>query len=57
MHARLRRQMNTHLPEVARHSEIMPDVVVELPFGGFHQGLKGAGAQVDDQPQSAVPQR
>lgn len=34
----------------------MPNVVVELAAGGFHQSFEGSGAQVDDQPQSAVPQ-
>lgn len=34
----------------------MPDVVVELPAGGFHQSFEGSGAQVDDQPQGSVPQ-
>lgn len=35
---------------------IMPDIVVEISFGGLHQGLEGTRAQVDDQPQSPVPQ-
>lgn len=35
----------------------MPGVVIELPTGRFHQGLKRTGAQVDDQPQGSVPQR
>lgn len=47
---------HTHLAEVAGHSNIVPGVVVELPTGRLHQGLEGTGAQVDDQPQSSVPQ-
>lgn len=48
--------MDTHLAAVARDSNIMPDTVIKLPTGWLHQGLKSAGAQVDDQPQSSVPQ-
>lgn len=47
----------TDLAEVAGHSDIMPDVVIELSAGWFHKGLEGTGAQVDDQPQSSIPQR
>jgi len=36
--------------------DVVPGVVVELPVGGFHEGLEGPGAQVDDQPQGPVPQ-
>lgn len=48
--------MRPHLSQVARDSDIVPHVVVELPAGRFHQGLEGPGAQIDDQPQSSVPQ-
>lgn len=48
--------MYTHLAEVACHSNVVPDVVIELPFGRLHQRLESAGAQVDDQPQSTIPQ-
>lgn len=34
----------------------MPVIVVELPAGRLHEGLKSTGAQIDDQPQSSVPQ-
>lgn len=47
---------NVYLAEVACHTDIMPDVVIELATGGLHQGLEGTGAQVDDQPHSSVPQ-
>lgn len=49
--------MYTHLTEVARHTNIMPYIVIKPPTGWFHQGFKSARAQVDDQPQSAIPQR
>ncbi len=48
--------MCTHLAEVAGHSHIVPHVVIELPTGRFHQGLESTGAEVDDEPQSSVPQ-
>lgn len=34
----------------------MPDIVIELPTGRLHQGLESARAQVDDQPESSIPQ-
>lgn len=46
----------THLAAVACHSNIVPDVIIELPTGRFHQGFESARAQVDDQPQSSIPQ-
>lgn len=46
----------THLAAVARHPDVVPVVVVELPAGRLHQGLERTGAQIDDQPQSSVPQ-
>lgn len=35
----------------------MPNIVTELPTGGLHQGLESTRTQVDDQPESAIPQR
>ena len=55
-HASHSQRMHTHLAAVAGNLNIMPDVVVELPASWFHQGLEGAGAQVDDEPQGPVPQ-
>lgn len=34
----------------------MPRVVIELPTGRLHQGLESTRAQVDDQPESTIPQ-
>lgn len=48
--------MYTHLAVVACHSNIVPDVVIELPTGRFHQCLESTRAQVDDQPQGSIPQ-
>lgn len=47
---------HTHLPAIARHPDIVPVVVVELPAGRLHQGLERTGTEIDDQPQSPVPQ-
>lgn len=35
----------------------MPRVVIELPINGLHNGLKGSGAEVDDEGHGAVLQR
>lgn len=51
-----KQRLCTHLAAVARHANVMPDVVIELPTGRFHQGLERARAQVDDEPQGSVPQ-
>lgn len=48
--------MHTHLAAVACHSDIVPDVIIELPAGWFYEGFKSTRAQVDDQPQSSIPQ-
>lgn len=55
-HGSHRQWMYTHLAEVACHSNLMPDIVIKLPTGRFHQGLERTRAQVDDQPQSSIPQ-
>lgn len=34
----------------------MPDVVIELSTGWLHQGLESTRAQVDNEPQSSIPQ-
>lgn len=47
---------HTHLPAIARHPDIVPVVVVEVPAGRLHQGLERTGTEIDDQPQSPVPQ-
>lgn len=48
--------MYTHLAAVTRHSNIMPDIIIELHTGRLHQGLESTRAQVDDQPQSSITQ-
>lgn len=46
----------TDLAAVAGHPDVVPVVVVELPAGRLHQGLERSGTEIDDQPQSSVPQ-
>lgn len=46
----------TYLTEVACHSNIMPGIVIELPSRRLHKSLESPRAQVDDEPESAVPQ-
>lgn len=48
---------NTHLAAVSCDADVVPHVVVEPATRGLHQGLEGARAQVDDQPEGSVPQR
>lgn len=46
-----------YLTQVSGHTDSMPGIVVELAVGRLHQGLEGAGAQVDDQAHSTAFQR
>ena len=51
------RRPQGYLSQIARHFDIVPRVVVELPVDGLHDGLEGPGAQVDDEGHGAILQR
>lgn len=48
--------LSHYLPEVACHFDIVPGVVVEFSIHWLHNGLKGPGAQVNDQGDRAILQ-